>query len=122
MVTLESDPAMAARAAHNIARAGLSDRVEIVTGDATTCLAERDERFDFAFLDIDKLFYAPVLPHCRRLLRPGGLLVADNVAFEDAGPFNQAIMASDHWRAVSLFTFLPFHSPEHDGICLALRT
>jgi predicted O-methyltransferase YrrM len=92
-----------------------------VPGEAQTRLAERDDPFDLVFLDIDKEFYADVLPLCERLLKPGGLLVADNVAFTDAAPFNRAIATSDAWRAVSLFTFLPFHSPEHDAICLALR-
>ena len=121
VVTLENDPAMAARAKSNFKKAGLNQQIDIMPGDAQTRLAEIDYLIDFAFLDIDKEFYADVLPHCQRLLKPGGLLVADNVAFIDADPFNHAIAASDKWQAVSLFTFLPFHSPEYDGLCLALR-
>jgi hypothetical protein len=49
------------------------------------------------------------------------LLVADNVGFEDADPFNTAIYGSEEFRSVSLFSFLPLHSPEKDGLCLALR-
>ena len=121
LVTLENDPAMAARAKTNFQKADLEQCIDIVPGDAQTQLAEMDDPFDLAFLDIDKEFYADVLPHCHRLLKPGGLLVADNVAFIDAEAFNRAISTSDEWRSVSLFTFLPFHSPEYDGLCLALK-
>jgi predicted O-methyltransferase YrrM len=121
LVTLENDPFMAARAQSNINRADLADKVEIVTADARKHLATMAGRFDFAFLDIEKEFYVDVLPYCQRLIKPGGLLVADNVAFRDAGPFNSAVFASEGWRTASLFGFLPFHSPEFDGICLALR-
>ena len=121
LVTLENDPSMATRAATNIQKAGLAQYIEIVTGDAQTRLPDVDGPFDFAFLDIEKEFYADVLPDLHRLLRPGGLLVADNVAFKDAHPFNQTIASSAKWRAVSLFASLPGHSPEYDGVCLALK-
>jgi hypothetical protein len=49
------------------------------------------------------------------------LLVADNVAFPDADEFNRAVFSDAGWQPVSLFAFLPGHSPERDGLCLALR-
>ncbi|MBW2481290.1 MAG: hypothetical protein JRF38_14980, partial [Deltaproteobacteria bacterium] len=48
-------------------------------------------------------------------------LVADNVAFKDADAFNRAIADHPDWRSVSLLSYLPLHSPEHDALCLALR-
>ena len=86
-----------------------------------TCLSQSDGSVDLIFVDIEKADYVRVLPVCRRLLRPGGLLVADNVAFPDADPFNQAIIGDEGWRPVSILAFLPRHSPEKDGLCLALR-
>jgi predicted O-methyltransferase YrrM len=62
-----------------------------------------------------------VLPDCRRLLIKGGLLVADNVGFQDADAFNRTISNDPAWRSNALFSFLPCHSPEHDGVCLALH-
>ena len=121
LVTIENDPDMAARAAINFHRAGLDQQIEIVVGDAQKKLAEMVESFDFMFLDIEKENYADILPHCHRLLKQGGLLVADNVGFKDADPFNRLIFESSEWRSVSLFAYLPFHSPEKDGLCLAVR-
>ncbi len=121
VLTLELDKAMAARARGNLEEAGVSQRVEVRPGDALQLMAALEGPFDFIFMDIDKEFYLPALPHCRRLLKPGGLLVTDNVGFTGASPFNQEIFASKDWRTVHLLSFLPSHSPEHDGLSLAVR-
>jgi len=49
------------------------------------------------------------------------LLIADNTGFEDAHPFNQTIFEDSDWESVNLWTFLPGHSPENDGLCFALK-
>ena len=121
LVTLENNPVMAARARNNFIRAGFDDRIKIRLGDAIEEMKTIPGPFDFIFMDIDKADYNKVLPYCCDLLRQNGLLVADNVGFEDAEPFNTAIFSSMEFRPVSLFSFLPFHSPEKDGLCLALR-
>jgi predicted O-methyltransferase YrrM len=121
VITLEFDSSKAARARKNFEKAGLGQRVEVRVGDALETLSRLDDEFDLVFIDIEKKDYAKVLPDCRRLLRQGGLLVADNVAFKDADEFNRTISDHPDWRSVSLFSYLPLHSPENDGLCLALR-
>ena len=121
VITLEIDPAMAKRARDNIASAGLSGRVEIKIGDARTLMATLAGSFDLIFMDIDKEGYLPALPDCHRLLRPGGLLVVDNTGFEGAADFNQALLTDQRWRSVNLLSFLPEHSPEKDGLALAIK-
>jgi len=121
LVTLENDPTMAERARKNFKRAGFEDQIKICLGDAIEEMKTIPAPFDLIFMDIDKADYDTALPYCRDLLRQNGLLVADNVGFEDADLFNKAIFSSREFRPVSLFSFLPLHSPEKDGLCLAVR-
>jgi caffeoyl-CoA O-methyltransferase len=121
VTTLELDESMAARARTNFVRAGLARHIEVRVGEALQLMAELSGPFDFIFMDIDKESYLPALPHCRRLLKLGGLLFTDNVGFAGAAAFNHEIFVSEDWRAVNLLGFLPFHSPEQDGLSLALR-
>jgi predicted O-methyltransferase YrrM len=121
VVSLEFDEAMARRARANLARAGLAEVVEVKVGEALELMAGMGETFDLIFLDIDKESYLPALSHCHRLLRAGGLLVADNTGFTGAADFNREILNRSAWRAVHLLSFLPRHSPEHDGLTLAVK-
>ena len=121
LTSLESDPVLADRARVNIDQAGLNERVTVITGDAISIVAGMAGYFDVIFLDIEKADYLKVLSHCRRLVHTGGIMVADNVGFADAESFNQALYSDPGWKAVNLFSFLPEHSPEHDGLAIALR-
>lgn len=121
VVTVEMDPRLAARAVHNLQQAGLAEVVEIKVGLAQEVVGSLAGPFDLIFLDIDKEGYAPLLAPCWQLLRPGGLLVADNTSFPGAAAFNQALLTDRRWRVVNLLAYLPHHSPEHDGLALAVR-
>jgi len=121
VLTLENDASMADRARANFEKAGLAHRIQIRLGDAMEEIANMSNPFDFIFMDIDKEDYVILLPHCARLLKSGGLLVADNIGFRAAEEFNRAISGNPQWRTVHLLSLLPFHSPEKDGLCLALR-
>jgi predicted O-methyltransferase YrrM len=118
---MELDETLARRATANLASAGLSQWAEVKCVNALDEMAQTTEPFDFIFMDIEKEDYLTMLPHCARVLRTGGFLLADNVGFADADAFNRAIVKDPAWRTVSLFAFLPEHSPEKDGLCLAVR-
>ena len=64
--------------------AGLSERIELRVGECAEAIealiAEGQEgSFDFAFIDADKPGYTDYYDACFRLLRPGALMVFDNV-------------------------------------------
>jgi predicted O-methyltransferase YrrM len=65
----------------NLERAGLADRVEILVGPALETLPQLGggEPFDLAFLDADKGSSDAYLDWALALVRPGGVIVADNV-------------------------------------------
>jgi predicted O-methyltransferase YrrM len=79
LISLEIDPARAARARANVDRAGLAGRVSIIVGDASRFLHKVAGPFDLAFQDGAKTLYEPLLDRLDILLRPGGVLVSDNV-------------------------------------------
>ena len=79
VVTLEANPDKVALARENLGRAGLLDRVDILEGRAADTLARLPGPFDLVFLDADRQSYATYLELTLPRLRPGGLLVADNV-------------------------------------------
>lgn len=86
LVTLEIDPSRAAFARRFIEKAGRSGVIEIRVGDARETLAamvkEAIQPFDAAFIDADKESYVEYLDRSLELVRPGGLILADN-AFRD---------------------------------------
>jgi caffeoyl-CoA O-methyltransferase len=71
----------AATARRNIDRAGLGDRVEVRVAPALDTLRSlpADPPVDFAFVDADKPAYADYYEELLRLMRPGALMVLDNV-------------------------------------------
>jgi predicted O-methyltransferase YrrM len=62
------------------ADAGVADRVDLLLGPAASTL-ERLETgsFDLAFIDADKPAYDAYYEGCLRLVRPGGLILLDNM-------------------------------------------
>jgi predicted O-methyltransferase YrrM len=79
VTTLERNPEKVRLARENLARAGLLDHVDIREGPAAETLATLAGPFDFVFLDADRPSYHRYLELALPRLRPGGLLVADNV-------------------------------------------
>jgi caffeoyl-CoA O-methyltransferase len=81
LVTCDVSERWTAIARRYIEEAGLAERVEIRLGPALETLRElpSSEPFDFAFVDADKEAYPDYYEACLELLRPGGLIMLDNV-------------------------------------------
>lgn len=121
LITVEQSPDMIRRARSNFNAVSAGGRVELVEGGAPEVLDGLTPGFDLVFMDVDKWLYEALIEPCHRLLRSGGLLIADNTGFKDAAGFNQRMAADRRWQSVNIYAFLPFHSPEWDGICLAVK-
>jgi caffeoyl-CoA O-methyltransferase len=81
LIACELSEEYAEIAARNFEAAGVADRIEIRIGPAIDTLRGLPERevFDFAFIDADKPGYPDYYEECLARLRPGGLIVLDNV-------------------------------------------
>jgi predicted O-methyltransferase YrrM len=82
LITSEFEPSKVARARQHLAEAGLSDLVDFREGDALKTLSvDLPDSVDLVLLDGAKALYGDVLDLVEPRLRPGALLVADNVDF-----------------------------------------
>jgi predicted O-methyltransferase YrrM len=82
LFTMEKDPERARTARANFERAGVADRVGILVGDAQVTISKVAGPFDLIFQDGSKPLYVTLLDRLVGLLRPGGLLVTDNVLWD----------------------------------------
>ena len=79
LTTIEFEPARARLLAENVRRAGLSDIVTVVSGDAFKEIPRLPGEFDFVFLDAWKRDYRRFFDVMLPRLRPGGLFLGHNV-------------------------------------------
>ena len=79
--------------------AGVADRAELRIGPAAESLEELDDdSFDLAFIDADKTGYDTYYEGCLRIVRPGGLIMIDNVL--QAGRVVDTGAEDDNVRAI----------------------
>ena len=79
VLSLDTDAAAQDEARRSVAEAGLAEYVEFRVADGGAALAElADGAVDLLFLDAERTEYPAWWPHPARVLRPGGVLVADN--------------------------------------------
>lgn len=82
VTTLEKHPAHAEVARQNIIDAGLGPRVDIRVGEALeslTALAAEGRKFDFVFIDADKVNNTAYVKGALAMARPGAIIIVDNV-------------------------------------------
>lgn len=132
IISLEKEEECVHRARGYCDRAGLGSKIEIIQGDAIETLKQfSNASLDMIFIDADKISYGEYLNHAERLLRPGGLLVADNTllfdsvyeeeptegirqtTWETMRSFNEALADSTRFLSVLL--------PTKEGLTLAIK-
>lgn len=105
LVTYEIDKERAGVARANFQRARLDDRIEIVLGDAHAEVKKQRGPIDLVFLDADKEGYIVYLKALAPLVRPGGLIIADNMIRPAPDPaFVRAITTDAAFDTVFLAT------------------
>ena len=82
LLTLELDENMAKRARENIEEAGMTDKITVRCCDAVETVPTLTGEYDIIFLDGPKAHYKHMLNDCIRLLKPGGLLISDNILYK----------------------------------------
>jgi predicted O-methyltransferase YrrM len=116
LVTIEFDPVRAKELAANIQRAGLSNVVEVVSGDAFAAIPKLSGTFDFVFLDAWKKDYKRFFDLVYPRLDRAGLFLAHNVINKrsEMGDFLDAVQKNP-----SLWTTIV--APSGEGMSVSLK-
>ena len=80
--TIERDEERVKEAKENIKRLELDDKIKIYSGDAVEILPTLDGAYDMVFIDAAKGKYPFFLKQAERLLKPQGVIIADNVLYK----------------------------------------
>jgi predicted O-methyltransferase YrrM len=115
LVTIEYDPVRAKELADNIKRTGLSDIVQVLSGDAFQQIPKVPGTFDFVFLDAWKKDYKRFFEMVYPRLDKGGLFLAHNVVNKksEMGDFLDAIQKPSMWTTIV--------SPSGEGMSVTLK-
>ncbi len=127
VVYTDGDSANAERARGYFARAHVSKRITVHTGDALEFLSEQKKEFDIIFNDVDKEDYPRVLRIVAPHLRKGGLFITDNVLW--SGRVAEENHTDSRTKAIMEFNRKLYDSKEffttilpiRDGLAVALK-
>ncbi|WP_276132026.1 O-methyltransferase [Polluticoccus soli] len=135
VITIEYDENNIAVAKTNIAKAGLTDKIEIRQGKAIDILqqlkTENKHTFDMVFMDADKPPYTEYFELALSMSRPGTVIVADNVvrngkvlnenssdaAVQGVQRFNKTLSEN---KAVTATILQMVGLKEYDGMAIAV--
>jgi predicted O-methyltransferase YrrM len=125
LVCLEVDAARAEEARRWVERAGLASRTDVRVGPALSLLPglANDAPFDVAFIDAAKTEYPQYLDWALRLVRAGGLILADNTLYSASGEGTVADLDSEApaVRAVQEFNRRIATDPRLASIVVPIR-
>lgn len=79
ITTIENYPVRIPLAKENFKKAGRTQQITLLEGDAAEILKDLTDSYDLIFMDAAKGQYIHYLPEVLRLLRTGGVLISDNV-------------------------------------------
>jgi caffeoyl-CoA O-methyltransferase len=120
------DEELSSRARKHLAALGLDGIVRFHVAEAVAELEQTDGPFDLIFNDIDKKAYATSLPAIERKLRPGGVLIVDNMLWSarvldksDRSAETEAIRALT--AALRTDRWITSIVPIRDGLLIAQR-
>ena len=80
--TIERDIERVKKARENIKKAEVEEKINIYEGDAVEILPTLDDKYDVVFIDAAKGKYPFFLSQALRMIKPGGVIIADNVLYK----------------------------------------
>lgn len=132
LLTVERDATRAGIARGHFLEAGLDTRATVMVGEATRLVHKVAGPFDLIVQDGDKTSYGSMLDRLVSLLRPGGVLVSDNIlwagdvvpGFSDANVHSQASVDAIRQYNTRLAAHAGLRTaflPVGDGLAVSVR-
>ena len=90
LTTIEINPEIAKEAEKNFKEFKI--KAKIIIGDANEEIKNIKDKFDLIYIDHNKKGYIKVLGNCIRLLNKNGVIIADNINFEDCSDFKKIVL------------------------------
>jgi catechol O-methyltransferase len=120
LISMEKNPAYAEIAKKMVERAGLDQKVTILTGEAKEFIPKLKGQFDVIFLDHWKDLYLPDLQLIEQcgLLKTGSIVVADNVGiFENSlQDYLRYVRESGKYKSTFYKTSMEYNDAIEDGV------
>ncbi|GAB6169966.1 O-methyltransferase [Clostridium carnis] len=116
ITTIERDETMIKYAKENFKRFNLEDKITIKEGDCLEILESLKEPYDLIFMDAGKGHYNHFLPHCLRLLKDDGIIIADNVLFRGMVASKELVKRRKITIVKRMKTYLDLVSKDEDLI------
>lgn len=117
VITCDVNPKAEDVARRYFAESPHGHKIEIRMGPALETIATLTDPLDMVFIDADKGNYSNYYEACLPLLRPGGLIAADNVLW--SGKVVQP--EDDDTRAIVAFDERVQADPRVENVCLTVR-
>ncbi|HET7284404.1 MAG TPA: CmcI family methyltransferase [Nitrososphaeraceae archaeon] len=127
LITIEIDKNLADIARKNIAKAGLSNKIDVISGNALEVIPTLTAyKFDLIFLDAAKSEYLQYLRLLeeKHLMKKDSVVVADNVIlFEnEMKDYLEYVRSSDRYKSQTTETTLEFNKNVKDALEISLRS
>ncbi len=127
IVSIEKDEQLRETIDRHLSEAGISEKVELLFGDAMEIISELKGEFDLVFIDAAKRKYRNYVEGCLPLLKPGGCIIIDNVLFKNQvmnppkkSKISKSVRGFNEW-VQELPNVTRLMLPIRDGITLLLK-
>jgi caffeoyl-CoA O-methyltransferase len=117
VTTCEIDPKAEAIARKYFTESPHGKKITIRMGPALDTIKTLSGPFDLVFIDADKVNYCNYYQACFPLVKPGGLIVGDNVLWSG----KVVDPKDDDTRAIVAFSDLIQSDPRVENVCLTVR-
>jgi predicted O-methyltransferase YrrM len=124
VTTIEIDKKTASIAMKNVQKAGFSDKIEIIIGDALQAIPKLDHKFDLLFLDAAKDEYLRYLKLAeQKNLHKNSIVVADNVGVSEQQMLDylEYVRNSGYYKSETIETELEFTPGVKDAVEMSIK-